>query len=315
MLVVVALALSACASLEPIEFTQREQIEFESSSFPGRLWDPLLPEVSDGTEVTIEGLLTIPPTDRPVPAIVMTHGCGGISSAESGWIREFELAGYASFSVRSFAARDVSSICTGEESVSIASMIYDVYRAREVLDEHPYIDGSRVAILGFSFGGRTALWSASTRFQERYDGRGFAAHLAFYPSTCFIRLEDEADVSGGPIRIFHGTADDWTPIEQCRAYVSRLRAADVDARIFEYEGARHGFDDANLPEQMPVSGLSPRNCEFVERNGAILDADTGGVAGVDSPCVESGVSIGFDADARAQAGEDLFAVLSDVFGG
>ena len=47
----------------------------------------------------------------------------------------------------------------------------------------------------------------------------FAHHIAFYPGCYFKYVDDEA-VTTRPIRIFHGTADDWTPIEPCRALSS-----------------------------------------------------------------------------------------------
>ncbi len=304
--------VAACASLEPTEFTQRQELEFESLDFAGALWDPFMPPAADGESVTVSGLLTIPATSEPVPAVVITHGCGGITTAESGWVRTLEEQGYATFLVRSFSARGVQRICSGEQTVNLAGMLVDVYRARDLLADHPSIDGSAISILGLSFGGRTALWSAMERFQRRYDGSGFSSHLALYPSTCYIELEDETSIAAGPIHIFHGTADDWTPIGQCRSYVERLEVAGVDATIHPYEGARHGFDDATLPARLPISGPSPRSCAFEERDGVIVDTATGQVASVDSPCVETGITIGYDEAARAQVIQDLLAVLDSV---
>ena len=103
---------------------------------------------------------------------------------------------------------------------------------------------------GFSFGGRTALWSAMTRFQDSYGGSELVAHVAFYPSTCFIQLEGETDVGDAPIWIFHGTEDDWTPIDQCQDFVGRLAAAGVDAALNAYPGAHHSSDDETLPHPL-----------------------------------------------------------------
>jgi dienelactone hydrolase len=313
-MILVATVLAGCSSLEPIEWTQRENVEFESLSFPGALWDPFMPPMDDGEPVTVSGMLTIPPTSEPVPAVVIMHGCTGPGSGESGWVRALEENGYATLLVRSFAARGIQGICAGEETVNLASILVDAYRARDALADHPYIDASAISVLGLSFGGRTALWTAMERFQRQYDGHEFAAHLALYPSTCYIELEDETNVAGGPIHILQGTADDWTPIEQCRSYIERLQAAGVDATLHAYQGARHGFDDETLPEQLPVSGLSPRSCSFEERDGMIVDSATGEVASIDSPCVEAGVTIGHDPAAREQAIEDVLSILRSTTG-
>ena len=51
---------------------------------------------------------------------------------------------------------------------------------------------------------------------------GFAAYIAFY-TPCWITFRDDEEVSDGPIRLLHGTADDWTPIEPCQEDGTRLR--------------------------------------------------------------------------------------------
>lgn len=292
-----------------------ERIVIESVDLPGRLWDPFMPALETGVSVEIDGTLTIPATADSVPAVIITHGCGGVGGAERGWAADLIDMGYASLIVDSFGGRGISTICFGRETVNVASILVDVYRAVDALRQHPYVDESRIAIMGLSFGGRTALWTSLGRFQEMYDGSPFAAHVAFYPSTCFIELQDDHLVAGGPIRIFHGTDDDWTPIDQCREYVARLRANAVDAALFEYQGALHSFDDLSSGvTQGHLDAPSPRNCRFVEQDGEILDPETGAVAGVGSPCVEIGVTYGFDSGARATAHRDLGDFLAEAFG-
>lgn len=311
---VVALTVVACSSLDPLEEQRVEALEIDSVDFPGRLWEPFLPPLSDGEAVLVGGRLTIPPTDDPVPAVIITHGCGGPGGAERGWVDDLVDAGYAVLLLDSFGGRGISTICFGRETLNVASMVVDVYRAAARLSQHEYIDGSRLAVMGFSLGGRTALWSALDRFQDRYDGQPLQAHIAFYPSTCFIQLENEHEVSGGPIRVFHGTADDWTPIGQCREYVERVSAAGVDAALFAYEGALHSFDNETLDSGIVgrLEAPSPRNCEFFEIDGQIIDPDIEDVAGVDSPCVELGVTYGHDPGAHRAARADLLDVLAEA---
>lgn len=293
-----------------------EIVEIETVRLPGRLWDPFLPPLDEGTPVTIEGALTVPPSEAPVPAVIIEHGCGGVSSGERDWVAPLVDQGVATLVLDSFGARQVSEVCTGRETLNVADLIVDVYRSADFLRDDPRIDGERIAVMGFSFGGRTALWSALTRFQDAYDGTPLQGYAAFYPSTCFIRLDDEAGVAGGPIRIFHGTADDYTPIEPCRDLVDRLAAAGVDAALFEYPDAHHSFDNRSLAWGVLLVSPdvpSPRGCTFVEQDGVIVDPDTGGVAGVGSPCVERGVSYGYDPDARHGAERDLARFLDEIF--
>ncbi len=311
----VLVAASACSGAPPLTEVSRETITFDSLSFPGTLWDPFMPEADIGTPVEVQARLTLPPTDDPVPVVLITHGCGGPSDSELSWASYFESQGIGSMIIDHFSSRGVSTICFGDETVNVASILVDLYRAADALEDNPYVDSGHMAVLGLSFGGRTALWSALTRFRDRYDGRTFQAHMAFYPSTCFIELEDEAEVTGSPIRIFQGTADDWTPIDQCKDYVDRMVAQGVDIELIAYEGAPHAFDNTSAPSPpLEIPGVSPRNCRFVERDGQMIDTATGEAGTVGSTCVERGVHWGFDAQARDQARIDVMALLDSVFG-
>jgi dienelactone hydrolase len=314
-LVAAAALLSSCSGRERVREPTVEQISIESVEFPGRLWNPFLPALGDGAQATVPAWLNLPGGDGPAPLVIVVPGCGGLAAAHWDWARDLAEHDIATLLLESLAGRDVREVCTGRETVNVADLIVDVYRAAASAAQDARIDESRIAVMGFSFGGRTALWSALTRFQDAYGGDPFRAYIAFYPSTCFIRLADDTAVAGGPIRILHGTADDWTPIEPCQALIDRLAADGVDAELYRYEGAYHGFDDRSLAWGVlhASPGIpSPRACMFVERDGVIIDPDIDAPAGADSPCVQLGVSYGYDQDARQLAKGDLVAFLTDA---
>ena len=274
-----------------------------------------MPPAEEGKPTKVSGILRLPPRTGRVPAVILTHGCASITSGEMQWASKLTEFGIATFMLHSFGARSIPEVCTGQHSVNIASMLADAYGALDLLAADPRIDASRIAIMGLSFGGRTALWASHARFRERY-GKGaaqFAAYLAFYPASCYIKLADEERVSGGPIRIFHGAADDWIPIGPCKEYVARLRGAGIDANLHEYAGAHHSFDDAQSPGQRLPDALTPGNCTFVEQDGKIVDSATGRGAGIEAPCVSRGVSIGYNAAAHRQSVQDVQSFLSTVF--
>ena len=315
MVFVLAGLLASSCGVDPLTETLVEEVEFESVTFPGAWLQPFMPPLEEGEPVTVGGKLRIPPTGEPLPLVVIAHGCGGVSGAALGWARDLEASGVASLVLDSFEGRAVRSVCSGSEGVNQASLLVDLFRTVEAMETHEYIDGSRIAVMGLSMGGRTALWAAQTRFQDLYGGHPQAAYVAFYPLGCYIELENEAEVSGGPIRIFHGEEDNWLPIFQCEMYVDRMAAGGVDIDLFAYPDAHHSFDDRGLTEAIPIIGaLSPRKCVIVEKDGVLTETSVGGPATADNSCVERGATIEYNPEAREQAAADLTAFLESVFG-
>lgn len=275
----------------------------------------LIPLPREGTEVTVRGFLALPESTAPAPAVILMHGCGGISGAEIGWANTLMRIGIATFVVDSFGGRALAQTCSRSETLHSASAMTDAYNALELLAGNPRIDRTRIAIMGFSLGGQTALRASQVRFQQRFakGSTRFAAHLAFYPAGCIIRLADEERIGGAPIRIFHGSADDWTLVGPCKAYIERLREAGKDIALIQYADAHHSFDNPGPALRKLPKVLNPKNCKFVEEEGRIVDAETRGSIFFSS-CGSRGASVGYNADAHRKAVKDVETILGTLFG-
>jgi len=258
----------------------------------------------DVPSAVISGDLTLPrsATGR-VPAVVLVHGSSGVGYNMPGWRAELNRIGVATFIVDCFTGRGIRETATDQSRLATSAMIVDAYRALGLVATHPAIDRDRIAVMGFSKGGVVALYSSLLRFQRDWAPAGlrFAAHLPFYPS-CSIQLIDEEKVSA-PIRIFHGTADDYTPIGPCREYVERLSRAGVDVRIHEFAGAHHGFDVPSLPAALRLPLVQNGSaCRIRETApGVFVDDATGQPFSGREACVTRGATVGYDPRAHRAA--------------
>jgi hypothetical protein len=80
-------------------------------------------------------------------------------------------------------------------------------------------------------------------------------------------------MEGRPIRIFHGTPDDYNPIATCKAYVARLQDARRDVVLTEYPDSQHGFDAGLLglsTVAVSANAQTARNCHIKEGEGGVL---------------------------------------------
>jgi dienelactone hydrolase len=259
----------------------------------------------DGRPVTLAGELRLPrPGSDRLPAVVLLHGSGGISGAVTDWEQELNSMGVATFVVDSFTGRGIVSTVNDQEQLGRLAMIVDAYRALDLLARHPRIDPARIALMGFSRGGRAALYAAVRRFQRLHGsaGREFAAYIPFYPD-CTTEFLTDTDISERPVRIFHGSRDDYAPVTPCKAYVERLRAQSKDVQLTEYADAGHIFDGQALRKPVTLEKApTTRGCRLVEaQDGVIVNAATKQPFTYADPCVEYGPTIAYNEVAAAAA--------------
>jgi dienelactone hydrolase len=271
----------------------------------------------DGQPVVIAGELRFPrPSTDRLPAVVLVHGSGGVTGNVDRWSQELTGLGVATFLVDSFTARGIVETATNQAQLGGLTMINDAYRALEVLAKHPRLDPARIALMGFSQGGRVALYASLKRFQRLYGPAdvAFAAYLPFY-APCNVTYIDDGEVSDRPMRLFHGTADDTTPVAPCRAYVERLRQGGKDVQLTEYADAQHGFDSHLLTAPVFVpQALNGRHCTLEEKPvGQLIHRHTGHPFRRDDPCLERGITVAYNAQAHHEALKAVKDFLTRAF--
>lgn len=104
----------------------------------------------------------------------------------------------------------------------------------EVVARYP-VDRSRIYLTGFSMGADGAWLLALA-----HPGP-FAAAVpisAWTPDPARVDLEA---LRGLPVRVYHGTEDDITPIGRARTMADAMEAAGLDVRFTPLEGAGHGI--------------------------------------------------------------------------
>ena len=105
---------------------------------------------------------------------------------------------------------------------------------KELMDSYlecPYIDKSRVYIMGLSMGGM-GTFDLVTRYPET-----FAAAIPICGAADTGKL---GTIEGVSFRIYHGDADTVVPVECSRLAYRALRDAGADVEYYEFPGCGHG---------------------------------------------------------------------------
>ncbi len=278
---------------------------------------------------TAQGQLLLPgnaPADAKLPAVVLVHGSGGVYPEEvTYWAKLLNEQGIAAFVIDVFGPRGVKSTGEDQNQVPFAADTADAFAALAMLASHPRIDPKRIAVMGFSRGGITALRSAVTRIVNGSSPAGlrFAAHLALYSSGCTgsLSVMPKVGVFGpAPILFVHGDADDYTYMTDCRAYAQRIGAAGTPTEFVVLPGARHKFDlDSGRLINLPLNSKAKEGCplEFDitdlkmrdRRSGEALSPDAAQVLGREL-CAGKGATMEGSRTARDTAGKAVIEFLN-----
>jgi dienelactone hydrolase len=308
--------LLPCAVLADEEVDRIEILSFGSVTLTD---EQFLQGHKDGLPVTVAGELRFPRNKKmkQYPVVLLVHGSGGISGYVDDWAKVLNKMGVAVFILDSFSGRGLFKINNDQGKLGRLAMIADAYRALDVLAKHKRVDPERIAIMGFSRGGQVTLNSSFERFwklQGTGSGNEFAGYLAFYPS-CGTRFIEDEKVVNKPIHIFHGSDDDYNPVEPCRRYVERVRKRGKNIVLHEYAGAYHVFDYKKLVKPVVLQkATTTRNCVLAEiANGRIVNAQSGDPFTYSDPCVEYGPTIAFNKDAYNHAKQELTALIGTIF--
>ena len=209
-----------------------------------------------GTPEWIPIQIQKPDGPGPFPAVVIMHDCSGLGPSSSGapgrWATELVGRGYVVLMPDSFTTRG------------------DAYAALAHLRTLPFVDGSRVGLMGGSHGGATTLAAMVAPSASP----GFRAAVALYPGCApWLRSgttgADDGYRPAGPLLILIGEKDDWTPAAPCRRLAEAAQRAGSPVTIKVYPGAYHSFDSAN-----PVRYVATRvNANSTTGRGATTGGD------------------------------------------
>ena len=273
---------------------------------------------TNGKPVTVAGEFRIAQGSGRLPVVVLMHGSSGVGATMEAWVHQFNRMGISTFVIDGFTGRGLTAVGPNQALLGRLNFILDIYRSLDILAKHPRVDPERIVLMGFSRGGQAALYASLDRFNKLWNKSGaqFAGYIPFYPD-CSTSYATDTEVAARPIRIFHGTPDDYNPVASCKAYVSRLQHAKRDVVLTEYPDSAHGFDAGLLGVNtvtVSANAQTARNCHIREGEGGVLmNADTQAPFGYKDACIELNPHVGGNPATAEEARKAVSDFLQALF--
>lgn len=116
----------------------------------------------------------------------------------------------------------------------------------EILKAHEKVDATRLAAIGYCFGGSTVQ-------QMAYGGADLRGVVSFHGSL-IPPPRDGSDAITAHILICHGAADPFVTEDTFRKYLTAMEGSTLDWQMILYGGARHSFTNPGA-DKMGIEAL------------------------------------------------------------
>lgn len=190
------------------------------------------------------------------PGILMIHGAHGLGEFIKTAAERLSAEGYAVLAVDLWGGRelltDPSSIGPrlGAFASDRAMWMGRVEAARAALVTQSEVDGAKVGILGYCFGGSTALEFARI-------GGAIKGAVSFHGGLDIV-LDDWGPQSRGKVLMCSGGADPLAKPEDLARLQLAMSHAGIDWETDVYGNTRHAFTEPNRPNQPPFAAYDLR---------------------------------------------------------
>lgn len=187
---------------------------------------------------------------KPAPGVLVVHEATGLGPHARSKANLLAAQGYVAYAVDLFGG-PVASM--DDAMAQLGALVQDnaEWRARltcalDALRAQPNVDASRLAAIGFCFGGSSVIELARS-------GADVKATVGFHSGLAAGRAEDSANIKG-KLMVCIGNADPLIPHEQVSAFMANMEAAGVDCQLLLMTGVEHSFTNSDAAA-MNMAGI------------------------------------------------------------
>jgi dienelactone hydrolase len=208
-------------------------------------------------DTTLEGVLVYDAAVKTKrPGVLIVHQWKGVTDYEKKRAAMLAQLGYVAFCADIYG-KGIRPQTPTEAGAQAGKYKSDraLLRARvnaglAVLRKNAFVDASRIAAIGYCFGGTTVIELARS-------GADLAGVVSFHGG-----LDSPTPADGKNIKCkvlaCHGADDPFVPAKDLAAFESEMRDGGADWQLIQYGGAVHSFTDWNADGSMKGAQYSER---------------------------------------------------------
>ncbi|MBA2709939.1 MAG: dienelactone hydrolase family protein [Tatlockia sp.] len=194
--------------------------------------------------------------DKPRPAVLVVHDWSGRNDFACEKAEMMVEMGYLGFALDMYG-QGRTGASTHEKKGLMEPLVHDRYLLREriqaaydTLVAMPEVDNSRIAVMGFCFGGLCALDLARS-------GADVKAVVSFHGL-----LNKPKDIPNEPISakilVLHGYDDPMVKPDEVNAFCQEMTEAKVDWQVYVYGNTQHAFTNPHAHDQQLGTVYNPK---------------------------------------------------------
>jgi dienelactone hydrolase len=214
-------------------------------------------------ETTLEGHVVwddAPKEKRP--GVLVVPEWYGINNFTLDRCRTLAVAGYSAFAVDVYGKGIRPAAFADAQSTS--KQYYDDrpllrrrgYAALNAFRDQPMVDGSKIAGIGYCFGGITLLELAR-------DGADLTGVVCFH-TQLMTSMPAKPGAVKAKVLVLHGAYDPVVPQQEIDDFMKEMRAARVDWQMMYYGNAVHSYTNPSWPPD-PTNTKTTAYNELVDR--------------------------------------------------
>ena len=175
------------------------------------------------------------------PGVLVAHQWMGLGDYEKERARMLAQMGYVAFALDVYGkgvrpkSREEAGKLSGQYKANRPLLRNRARAAVIELRKQPNVDVNRLAIIGYCFGGGTALELARS-------GADVKGYVSFHGSLDTPTPADAKNIRG-KVLVLHGADDPYSPMKDVIALMAEMKAAKVNYEVDLYGGTVHSFTE------------------------------------------------------------------------